>query len=498
MFRVVKEAIDARQLQSELCLPQSGGYVSFEGWVRNHNDGRSVDRLEYEVYHALAQKEGDRIIARACELFDIEKASAVHREGLLAVGDVAVWIGVSAKHRDAAFRAARYIIDEIKVCLPVWKKEYYTGGEAEWVNCQGCAHHHSLHFEPRDYYARQQSVVGVEGQKKLAMAKVLVVGAGGLGSPVLEYLAGAGVGHLVIFDPDRLEPSNLPRQTLYDYLDVGEKKAELAKRRLERLNPFIRVEAFSRALSEDDAEQVQAADLVVECSDNFRTKFVVNDLCMKAKTPLVVAAVYKWQGWMQCFSFAENRACLRCLYTDQPLQGCSQTCEDAGVVGTVPGMIGVLQAQMTVEFLTRGEFTHDGKKLLFDTSAMQIRALAVPKRSDCLCSRPDDFSVDYDPQARLERNWQEVRAKMKQDDPPFLVDIRESSERLAKPTPRAWDVLVAPAGEQQAIERLAKQSEIYLFCAKGKRSLGAAQRLRAQGYEQVYSVRGGLDSAEFI
>ncbi len=138
-FRVSAEAIDIAALRDELVDPACGGYVQFEGWVRDHNEGQPVLRLEYEVYEPLAVSEGHRILAEAAERFGVSRAAAIHRSGLLELGDVAVIVGVAAAHRGEAFDACRYIIDQLKVRLPIWKKEYYADGRAEWVRCDHCA-----------------------------------------------------------------------------------------------------------------------------------------------------------------------------------------------------------------------------------------------------------------------------------------------------------------------------------------------------------------------
>lgn len=141
MFTLVTKAIDPKALQMDLGHDACGGFVSFEGWVRNHNEGKAVAGLFYEAYESLAIKEGARIIEEALAQFDIRLAACSHRTGELAVGDIAVWVGVSSDHRDAAFRACRYIIDEIKSRLPIWKKEMYVDGHSEWVDCRECAKH---------------------------------------------------------------------------------------------------------------------------------------------------------------------------------------------------------------------------------------------------------------------------------------------------------------------------------------------------------------------
>lgn len=153
-FSFSSSAIDCAALQKELCDSRAGGFVSFEGWVRNHNEGHDVTKLQYEAFEALAIKEGDRIIAEAIEKFGVLRAACVHRIGSLAIGDVAVWVGVSAVHRGEAFDACRHIIDAVKHRLPIWKKEYYVNGDSGWVNCERCAaagdehaHQHHQHHD---------------------------------------------------------------------------------------------------------------------------------------------------------------------------------------------------------------------------------------------------------------------------------------------------------------------------------------------------------------
>lgn len=144
-FRITSRPIDPATLARGLADAACGGYASFEGWVRNHQDGRAVDALEYEVYHPLALSEGEAVLAEARDRFDIVAISAVHAEGRLEIGDLAVWIGVAAHHRDAAFDACRYAIDQIKLRLPIWKKEFYSDGDSGWVNCTACAEKAHLH-----------------------------------------------------------------------------------------------------------------------------------------------------------------------------------------------------------------------------------------------------------------------------------------------------------------------------------------------------------------
>ncbi|MFM7454545.1 MAG: ThiF family adenylyltransferase, partial [Cyanobium sp.] len=265
-FSFSARAVDVPALQRELADPRCGGYAAFEGWVRNHNEGQEVTHLEYEAFAELAVREGERIIAEACAKYGVENARCVHRIGDLALGELAVWVGVSARHRDEAFKACRYIIDEVKHRVPIWKKEHYVSGDSGWVNCERCAtapqhshdhaHEHAhkptraQHSALAPDYSRQMNLreVGAAGQAKLRAARIAVVGAGGLGVPVLQFLAGAGVGQLIIIDGDRLEPSNLHRQTWYALADCGQAKAELAAARVRALNPEVAVEVHAQRL----------------------------------------------------------------------------------------------------------------------------------------------------------------------------------------------------------------------------------------------------------
>jgi molybdopterin synthase catalytic subunit len=144
-FTFSSAAIDSNELRKQLMDPSCGGYCSFEGWVRNNNEGHDVTRLEYEAFAELAVKEGERIVAEAKQRFGIANAACVHRVGLLEIGDMAVWVGVSSGHRDEAFKACRYIIDEVKHRVPIWKKEHYVNGDSGWVNCERCAEHAEEH-----------------------------------------------------------------------------------------------------------------------------------------------------------------------------------------------------------------------------------------------------------------------------------------------------------------------------------------------------------------
>jgi len=354
-FELASSPIDVPQARARLLDPACGGYASFEGWVRNLNEGKEVTALEYEAFAPLARTEAERILAEAAGRFGVDHAACVHRVGRLGVGGLAVWVGVSAPHRDEAFRACRYIIDEVKHRLPIWKKEHYASGDTGWVNCERCApaaheshapaHGHSV--APRMDYSRQMALkeVGAAGQARLAASRVLVVGCGGLGVPVINYLAGAGVGHLGLLDADRLEASNLHRQTLYALADVGAPKAELAAARVAALNPEVAARAYVMRLDAANAATVIAPyDLVIDCSDNFATRFLLNDLGHELNKPVILASVYQYEGQLQVVRAHPDAACLRCVWPEATRDGLIGNCAQAGVLGPVPGVLGSLQA----------------------------------------------------------------------------------------------------------------------------------------------------------
>ncbi len=346
--------------------------------MRDHNEGRTVQRLEYEAFEALAIKEGERIVAEAVARFGVTRAACVHRVGALGIGELAVWVGVSAAHRGEAFAACRYIIDEVKHRVPIWKKEHYADGDSGWVNCERCAaaaHDavpdtstgtgttlaRALRAATRRTHPHRRTItrgrcalpeVGAAGQAKLAAASVLVVGAGGLGVPVLQYLAAAGVGRIGIVDGDVVEASNLHRQPLYGVADVGRPKVEVAAERLRALNHDVRIEPHAmHATAENIDALVAHHDLVIECTDNFRAKFLVNDAVVRAMKPAVFASVHQYEGQVQVYRPLPHWPCLRCLWPEAPRDGMVGNCAEAGVLGPVPATLGALQAMQALKRL---------------------------------------------------------------------------------------------------------------------------------------------------
>jgi molybdopterin/thiamine biosynthesis adenylyltransferase/molybdopterin synthase catalytic subunit/rhodanese-related sulfurtransferase len=495
-FAFSATALDPTALARTLADPAAGGFASFEGWVRNHNEGVAVTALEYEAFEALALKEGERIIAQAQARFPITRAACVHRLGALRIGELAVWVGVSAPHRDEAFRACRFIIDEVKHRVPIWKKEHYVNGDSGWVNCERCATHGHERDEEHAVravdYSRQTALkeVGTAGQEKLRSSRVLVIGAGGLGVPALSYLAGAGVGTLTVVDADRLEASNLHRQPLYALEDVGGPKADLAASRLRALNPAVTVHAHCVRFSAANAATLLADhDLAIDCSDNFASKFLLSDACVLARKPAIFASVYQYEGQLQVYRPEDPASsCLRCLWPDATQDGIVGNCAQAGVLGPVPGILGSLQSLEALKLLLDLPGQLRGEVLVLDLTTLAIRRLRAPRHEPCRsgqCVRV--VRLEQPVEADLEVSFPSVdsaeRAGYR------VIDIREDSEMRAEPVASARHV---PMGELLSHpDRLAADERYLLLCARGARSRAAAATLRAQGYARIYSLRGG-------
>ena len=540
-FRFSSSALDPESLRTELADPTCGGYTAFEGWVRNHNEGREVRHLEYEAFAELAVREGERIIAEACERFGVDNARCVHLVGDLALGELAVWVGVSARHRDEAFKACRYIIDEVKHRVPIWKKEHYVDGDSGWVNCERCAatpahadhghadhvhahheyahhghthhghahHGHEYHHSPTHHpsveaprvpdYSRQMNLreVGAAGQARLRAARVAVIGAGGLGVPVLQYLAGAGIGRLTLIDGDRLEPSNLHRQTWYALADCGTPKAELAAARVRALNPDVDVYVHVGRLDiENSAALLAHHDLIIDCTDNFATKFLINDLAQSLGVPAVFASVHQYEGQLQVVDPTRRSACLRCLWPDATRDGVVGNCAEAGVLGPVPGVLGGLQALEALKILLNLPGRLGDELLTVDLVGLSTTRLRARRNSACE-GRCEPSTLALQRAAHERRDAGSTPLELEFDDLQSalaegysLVDIREPKE--IDETPLEVSALPVPMGELLAGRNLPSEGRYLLICARGARSLGTTRSLRDRGLRNVYSLKGGV------
>jgi molybdopterin/thiamine biosynthesis adenylyltransferase/rhodanese-related sulfurtransferase len=342
-------------------------------------------------------------------------------------------------------------------------------------------------------YSRQILLkeIGLEGQAKLGRARVLIVGLGGLGSPVMQYLAGAGIGFLGLIDPDVLDASNLHRQPIYARADIGTPKADLARAAIAAINPAVRVESHAAPLNADNAlELIRRHDIVVDCSDNFRTKYLINDAAVLAQKPAVFASVYQYEGQLQVYKPEPKHACLRCLWPDAIADGVVGNCAEAGVLGPVPGTFGTLQALLTLKILLQMGGQLEGELLLLDFMSFSSVKIKASRRAECRapeCVHIQDLArEDRD----IEVTWNSLAAAAERGFE--VIDIRTAEEVAARPAGARhipMQELLANPG------LLAAGRQALLVCASGKRSLATAQALRKRGLA-VRSLAGGLQNLE--
>lgn len=510
LFRFSTDPLDCTALRGTLEQPAAGGYTSFEGWVRDHNEGRGVLSLEYEAFEALAIKEGERIVAEALARFGVEGAACVHRLGALRIGETAVWVGVSAQHRHEAFLACRYIIDAVKHRLPIWKKEHYVDGDSGWVNCERCGappeaiedttppgaagghpHTHAPQPAARPDYSRQVVLreVGEDGQARLARAAALIVGCGGLGVPAMSYLAAAGIGRLGLVDADVLEASNLHRQPLYALADAGRLKVELAAERLRALNPALLVHTHPTRLDTHNAfELISGYDVIIDCTDNIASKRTLNDACLGTGQPVVFASVYQYEGQLQVVRPGQG-PCLRCVWPQSARDGLVGNCAEAGVLGPVPGVLGTLQAMEALKVLLDLPGQLIDEVLMVDLLTLSVNRVRARRAPDCPehAARNDDLTVDA---ADMEVVFDSLQAALEAGF--TVIDIREPAEHSRAPVPSQAVWAIPLAQLLYGPDPLPAPGRCLLVCAAGVRSLAAARELRARGHRQVYSLRGGL------
>ena len=340
--------------------------------------------------------------------------------------------------------------------------------------------------------------IGLAGQQKLKAARVLVVGCGGLGCPVLQYLAAAGVGTLGLLDFDAVDDSNLQRQVLYATADVGRPKAVAATEKLRAQNPFITLRTHPVLLAADNALELFADyDLVVDCSDNFATRYLVNDACVVLGKPLVFAAIFKFEGQVSVFNY-QNGPTYRCLYPTPPAPGDAPNCAEIGVLGVLPGLVGTLQAAEALKIILELGEVLSGRLLLVDALGMRFqtigfRAVAANRQRTALA--PDyaafcgEAPLSATPVRAPEIGADELKAWQQSPRPLLLLDVREPHEHAR----RSIGGQLVPLGQLAAqVASLPPGVPVVVHCASGVRSQQAALLLLASGFTEVYSLRNGL------
>jgi sulfur-carrier protein adenylyltransferase/sulfurtransferase len=350
--------------------------------------------------------------------------------------------------------------------------------------------------------------VGLDGQKKLKAARVLCVGAGGLGSPLALYLAAAGVGTLGLVDFDAVDLSNLQRQILHGTKDVGRKKLESAAERLKDVNPNVKIVPHEMRLSSDNAlDLLRDYDVVADGTDNFPTRYLVNDACVLLGKPNAYASIFRFEGQASVF-WAAKGPCYRCLYQDPPPPGLVPSCAEGGVLGILPGLLGVIQATETIKLILGVGESLVGRLLLVDALGMNFRHLKVRKDPDCVVCGPHPTVtrlIDYEefcgiPRAREEEKRemdvpaitvQELKEKMDKGAPFVLVDVREPHEIAISKLPGSLKI---PLGTLPVnVNKLSTADDIVVHCRTGVRSARAVQFLMSSGFRKVWNLTGGID-----
>ena len=344
--------------------------------------------------------------------------------------------------------------------------------------------------EEKKRYARHiiLSELGEAGQLKLKNSKVLVIGAGGLGCPVLQYLTAAGVGTIGIVDFDVVDESNLQRQVLYSIDDIGKYKAEIAKQKSSKQNPYIDLVSYVSNLTSVNALPIISEyDIVVDGTDNFATRYLVNDACVILNKPLVFGSIFKFEGQVSVFNYNDGPT-YRCLYPEPPAEGEVPSCAEIGVVGVLPGVIGALMANEVIKIIVGIGDVLTGKLLMFDSLSMQFNVFDVNLDPE---NKKINTLIDYELFCGSinEIASEELKRKINLKEDFQLIDVREAAEYQLKNI----GGLSIPLSELlKNLSKINPEMEIVVHCASGARSKKAVALLREHGFKKVYNLKNGL------
>jgi adenylyltransferase/sulfurtransferase len=360
----------------------------------------------------------------------------------------------------------------------------------------------SLSSDELKRYARHLSLpgFGLEAQEKLKRSRVLVLGAGGLGSPVLLYLAAAGVGQIDIVDFDRIETSNLQRQVLFTSSDQGDYKADAAARRIQALNPHIIANSIVAPFSRENAmDLIEPCDLVIDGTDNFPTRYLSNDACVLAGKPLIYGSIYRFEGQASVFNMLRADGSrgpnYRDLFPSPPPPELVPNCAEGGVLGVLPGLIGSLQASEAIKVLAQIGQPLDGKLYLFDASSMISRTISIPKNPDIKITALIDYEQFCNPAGTKKLpaiTAEELAAWRASRKAHLLVDVREASEYEIS---NIGGRLLPWSSLKQHTDLLdpLRNQRLVVHCRSGQRSAQAVRwLLEEQGFEEVYNLEGGI------
>jgi len=330
--------------------------------------------------------------------------------------------------------------------------------------------------------------IGEKGQLKLKQSKVLVVGAGGLGCPILQYLTAAGVGTIGIIDFDKVEESNLQRQILYSSEDIGKYKADAAKDKLSKQNLHINLISHILYLTSSNAlEIISQYDMVVDGSDNFATRYLINDACVILSKPFVFGSIFKFEGQVSVFNYKAGPT-YRCLYPLPPAAGEVPNCAETGVIGVLPGICGTLQANEVIKIITGVGEVLAGKLLTFDALTMQFNLFSVKLNQD---NQKIKKLIDYNIFCGTinEISVEELKRKLANKEDFQLIDVREEAEYADM---NIGGTLIPIKSLESSLNRLDAEREIIVHCASGARSKMAVSFLKEKGFKKVFNLKNGL------
>jgi molybdopterin/thiamine biosynthesis adenylyltransferase/rhodanese-related sulfurtransferase len=351
--------------------------------------------------------------------------------------------------------------------------------------------------------------VGLAGQKKICRSSVLCIGAGGLGSPIAMYLAAAGVGRIGIVDFDIVDFSNLQRQIIHGTADVGRPKAESARDTIKSINPTCEVVIHNTRLSSENAmEIIEKYDIVVDGTDNFPTRYLTNDACVLLKKPNVYGSIFRFDGQASVFAPHLGGPCYRCLYPEPPPPGMVPSCAEGGVLGVLPGIVGCIQAAEILKLVIGKGTSLVGRLLLFDALKMKFSELKLRRDPECpICGDHPTIKelIDYElfcgiPEDKTIRaaNPDEVtvqETKKVLDDPKLGIKLLDVREPFEYEIAHINGAPLIPMGElSQRFTELDPNTQYYIYCKTGVRSLNAVQFLKEQGFKYTKSVKGGIDA----
>ncbi|MDR0664183.1 MAG: molybdopterin-synthase adenylyltransferase MoeB [Helicobacteraceae bacterium] len=355
--------------------------------------------------------------------------------------------------------------------------------------------------------------VGLEGQKRLKAAKVLIVGAGGLGAPIALYLAAAGVGTIGLTDFDEVESSNLQRQVIHSTRDIGRPKVASARDRIKGVNPFINVEIHNTKLSAANAlDIIKDYDIVADGTDNYPTRYLLNDACVFLGKPIVYGSIYQFEGQLSVFD-AKRGPCYRCLYPTPPPAGLVPSCAEGGVVGALPGIVGSMQASEVIKLIVAPNFsaanapkTMIGRLLLFDAWKMRFNTFSIDKDPSCpVCGENPTITalIDYEQFCGLKFDEQEepvaaitpkeLKRRLDRGEKPQLIDVREPHELAIARFPNAKAIPIGQIARRR--DELNPNVEVVVICKMGTRSAFAIRALKEAGYAgSLLNLEGGINA----